>query len=450
MVHKDIFFRATGEAYSHPPRDRGTEPGGSISKEADVLSKQLAGVARTAYYVILANRQGITPDASFRMPRELFIQQQAINYTILLSDERGAKLDIVGKTTGPYAAGENEYHGLLLVTSKQGGPLPTYGNITLEEHRNLHAVYKKILSFFEVSFPNNRSYIGLSFSPLENRRRTIVYDPISGLNQEILFPRSPVQNLATIHAHLVSVSDRELHNNPRSDKQFDRRMLREPMLPYMTNLFEELIYNRVIDQFPDVKHMLYKASARDQYYPKGALLEVSRDVFSSDRFADLLHALHQEAERVYMHLADQIVVASDLFDGKVSLRQDRKERVRLYIEQFLPGASSSTKKFVSWLADRPDPEQMVFPAMDFAQHAKVAESFILLGLAYNIVYYIPNNKPESIVVAIHPRFISGASPTETMGIFKDQQTVSTAEFQPIYERSRRVTDKLVQWVEASR
>ncbi|MCX8009435.1 MAG: hypothetical protein N3A54_07140, partial [Patescibacteria group bacterium] len=118
MPSPDIFFHRQGRQYSHVPRDRGTEAGNRSLSTEERFQEELSQQARTAYYVVLANRLGISPESPQRAIRDIFVRQEAIVGTIPLSHD-GAILDVVGRTTGPYAAGEDEYHGLLLVTGKR-------------------------------------------------------------------------------------------------------------------------------------------------------------------------------------------------------------------------------------------------------------------------------------------------------------------------------------------
>ncbi|MCX8009146.1 MAG: hypothetical protein N3A54_05625, partial [Patescibacteria group bacterium] len=316
------------------------------------------------------------------------------------------------------------------------------------EYSKLHHVFLETLNFLQQSFPSNKSYIGLSFSPWESRRVARVYDPITEQFVEILFPRSPVQNLATIHAHVVSANPQRWSKDARlPSHRHQKRMLREPFLPHLSALFLQTVYGEVSARHPDIEQDVYTAANRDPDFPKGILFAVKKDVFKSSQYAAFMYDLHNRAQHVYNHLADSIVVLEDLQRGIITYREDRQRKIEDFIKAYSLQNNSDIICFLRWLANRPHPDEMVEPSTDFAARAEIAESFILLGLAYNLVFYIPEGFPDTIATGIHPRIISGASPTETMGIIKQQYTIPTDEFQPIYDRTVRNTESLLNYLQ---
>lgn len=433
-----IPFRNDGVRFSYVPRDRGMErQNAPIENGQQYFDAMEREGANTAYYVILTNRSGTSPDSSYREIRGVFRNQGSIVSSIPLDGEDGAIFDLMGFTTAPYAAGEGETHFLCFVT--RNGSVPTFGELSPEEMMNLHKIIGHSLDYLEHMSPlESKSYIGFSFSPLESRRVAMVSDPTTGKEETILFPRSPVQNIATIHGHLVTLKPDHLHPEPNSKKLFDERMMREPKLEALTDIFRTAVFEPVMEQFTDISVAYAEHTGDDNAFPKGSFLMVDREEIKNPRFGQLIHALHQQAERVYYCIADSIVHAENLYKGEVILRSPGEIRSNLdqlfstYPFENLP---SQAQSFLKLFTKMKDPNVMAPPHVSFGEREKIAESFVILGLAYNMVYYYPDSHPDKAVVAIEPRWMSGASPTETMGIFKDQNRVSTEEFAPIHKRN---------------
>ncbi len=68
-----IPFREGGVRFSHVPRDRGMEKRSApIDNGQQFFAAMEREAADNAYYVVLTNRSGASPDSDFRPIRDLF------------------------------------------------------------------------------------------------------------------------------------------------------------------------------------------------------------------------------------------------------------------------------------------------------------------------------------------------------------------------------------------
>lgn len=430
-------FQNNGIRYSIVPRARALEQRSSpVSnpRDGEVLARMKKD-APTSYYVVLINRDGVTPEAPYRNPRTAFIDQGTIIETLPLRQSEGAAVvDVIGAVTGPYAAGlsdHDEWHGLLLV-SREGKQVPTFGELDREEMTHFHGVIADILNSMS-TYEGKKGFVGFSFSPLEGERQALIRDEETGEETSILLPRSPVQNIRSIHAHAVLLNENELHSTQQTEgKKFDMNMTHEPHLPELTEFFREAVFAPVAAKYQDLGIQYCENLEHDQVFPKGSFILMDKGKLRDPAAAGLIQDLHYRATELYSRIADTVVDFSLMKKGLVRMRGRAESQRRLSdlftSDETLNSLSTKTKMFFRMFARMKDPNVMLSPDMPLNDRSRISESLVLLGLAYNIVYYYPEAYPNKVAIAIEPRWISGASPIETLGIFKDQYQMDTEKF----------------------
>lgn len=401
--------------------------------------------AKTQGYVVAINRKGVTPNAGIRDPREPFAGSDTIQHVFSLSEKPGAaQAHLIGAVTGPYVAGENDWHGMFLVTREEKH-VPTFGALHAEEMTQLHSLIERTLRFMKGQNPDATRFVGFSFSPLENLRRMDIAFP-DGV-QEALFPRSPVQNLATIHAHAVMMDARHIKPHPVSDKPFDQRMVQEPHLERLLDIFTRLVFDSVQREFPDIDFGYAQHTDADERFPKGGFITISSQALSSPRMGEFMRRLHQQYEDVYWRIADTVADKRQLMSGRVTMRSPEEAQAR--ITALLQGDEfrdlpEATKRFLRLLRRLKNPDNIFTPQMPMQERAARVEEMVLLGPSYNVLYYQPNT--TQVTIAIVPRWLSGASPLETAGVFKDQQSVDQAAFEPSFSAHKTRGRRLVEYL----
>jgi hypothetical protein len=436
-------------SYSHTPRARALENHtypASTEESAEIWQYLQENGAATARYVAGINRTGAFPNASIRDPREPFRESETILGTEKLSHfPFSADMHIIGGVTGPYVAGEGDWHGMLLITRGKK-PVPTFSQLTSSEMHKLHRNIAETLTFLEGEMPQNTNVIGFSFSPLEHKRTVDIDHPTLG-RRTILHPRSPVQNLASIHGHIISMNEINLHPNPTSSPdRFNPRLTREPFLPQLVELVRELVINPTAKEFPNLPMQSFEHKGYAPMYPKGIFISVSKKDFTRHETAEFIKKVHQKYESVYWQIANCVVDITQMKQGKIAMRPAQQARMRLTALLETPQfalLSKNAKRFVRMFAEMQEPNDLISPSMHPEDRAKIMEKFVLLGPAYNQLYY---NQGDRVVIGWHPRWITGASPCETIGVHKDQLPTSTDAFEPIMaahkEVGRRLLDRI--------
>ncbi len=390
---------------------------------------ELVGSSRgPQIYVATINRGGLTADSSFRDPRKPFAETGTDIGEIPLSTNPGhASARLIGAVTGPYLPPENSWHGMLLVTREEK-PIPTPASLHAEELTNIHRMVAQHL--LGPNKPNRFRFVGFSISPFENKRTINLATP-DGI-RPVLFPRSPVQNLATLHLHLGEGDYKTLQQAPTDpNKRFDRRMLNEPKLDALLEILRETVILEVAREFPDLPISYSEHTQDDMAFPKGAFITLPKHYLTSSRFAEFVKRFDQQFQDVYWKIADVFADKNLLMDGVVKVRPP--EEIEIKLSELLSSDQFSmlpkqAQKLLRLVARLKDPKQMINENMEPMEIAKIIENFILLGPAYNAVYYM--NSQTTFTFAITPRWLSGASPIETIGILKDHTVVTEEEFLP--------------------
>lgn len=433
------FYNKEGVLYSVVPRNREMERKAGATAFEPVFDYLLEGGAVTQFYVVRINRTGFSPDSPHRDPRAMFLSQNAILETQPLAQQlNAARLDIIGMVTGPYVGQEyksDEWHGLFLV-SRGSETVPTFGELTDDEMSGLHDRIKHALDFMRLK-ESERGFVGFSFSPFESRRRAVMRIPDVEGNVEVLFPRSPVQNLSTIHGHIVMTDLKYTRSTPKSPvEKFDKRMAHEPKLDRLIEIFRELVYKDVREEFPDVSVRYAEHAEADANYPKGMFLIINDEELNNPRFAAMIRRLHERASEVYARIADVFVEENKMQDGIITYRSQGEIHTRmeeLFSDSKFAALSDQAKRFIRLFGRLQEPNKLIDPEMSVADMARLVEKFVLLGMSYNIVYYNAPEKADQVVVAVVPRWLSGASPLETVGVYKDQYSMDSQGFATIMQ-----------------
>jgi hypothetical protein len=456
MNIEDLAFNTKGIRYSIVPRARHLEVSSNSLTPADeaLLDSMIAQGAPSQTYVVRINRTGVTPDAPFRDPRTTFENQRTLFHSLDLSSQQdAAQVHLIGAVTGPYAGQPgkgDEWHGMFLVTRGER-PVPTFGELHANELHTLHILMGKTLDFMQrdqLPSGNINGFIGFSFSPLETRRQMSIDLPEVEGRGSILFPRSPVQNIGSVHAHIVKMNSKYLQDSPDSSpEKFDRRMTREPKLDSLVDIFRKLVYEPTLTGGSTVPVEYIEHAEDDTLFPKGILMVFPRDQLHDPEFSSFMGRLHDNAQSAYNRIADIFLDVKLTSSGIVAMRAPQAVRERLddfMQESDIVALSERAKRFITMLSKLKKPDAMLPPTMSMGERSKEAENLVLLGLAYNLVYYYPTREPGILVVGLEPRWISGASPIETFGIFKDHLSVDKASAEALMEDHRQAGQE---WVE---
>lgn len=346
--------------------------------------------------------------------------------------------EIITIPTSPYVKDPNSTHLMLVSvmnTGKNGEQVPTFFSFPKEQGQVHFSILAKIAKSLQEKYGSNW-FIGTSISPEENNRQA-------------------VQSVKTIHTHCVGLTNEEMENftllrdnfnlkrkkgqEPKGRKEMReaKRMLSDSFAQLGIDLLQDLVLsqafwdkNSALSAFVEEKNPQLNLE-----YPKSYSLKLQGglEAFSDPRLFTLTSAIDHRIKITYDQILDLLVEKKerDLFNRYFPRpEEERTKRILAFAKthEIKTGTLEKLKRLSRILLPATN---LIARGINNQQQIYLANTRLFLkGPAYNHLLYPAGNGPQ-LILSIIPRFLSGGSPLDAMGIYKNQYFVSPEEIKTL-------------------
>lgn len=313
--------------------------------------------------------------------------------------------------------------------------IPAFADISDEQGQAHFSLLAKIAAELPARY-GNRWFIGTSINPDE-------------------WNRQAVQSVKTIHTHVVAmrgeefVSFAEMQGRERAEK---RRALADSATVLGTALLREVIFTPEFWERTEAQLVTEKDVMLHTQYPKGYTFAIpSIETIGDPRFAVLTKTIDELIRAAYKDLSRLFTEdgARDVL-GRPVLRPARERATRIYAYASQKGLSITSYKRLMGLSRLlvSGFEEVSKAGNDIdAQIYRRNTRLFLKGRAYNHMVFPSQDGPSRILVSVVPRALSGGSPLDAMGIYKDQYLTDGKVVKEISRRHRTVAEEILSKIE---
>lgn len=314
-----------------------------------------------------------------------------------------------------YVNGHDSIHLMLVAMNNaqtaEEQRIPTFSDFTQEQGQQHFKILGRLAEEFTKRYGNSWS-IGASISPDE-------------------WHRQAVQSIKTIHTHIIGAgkellqSVEPLSQRPAEEAKEKKRMLADSLSPLSISLLREAVFTENFWEDDTIEGIAADEDFRPgQTYPQGytVLLNGGTEVLSNPRTSVLIQKIDTSIDEVYSYLRDAFATEEplDILD-RPTLRDavTRKTNINAFANNH--NLSSLTTVRLHRLS------HIIQPAREILSRATTEERrtylantrLFLKGYAYNLVIF-PTQEDGRLALSIVPRVLSGGSPLDAMGIYKEQ------------------------------
>lgn len=405
-------------------------------------------------------------------PVEILFGNREVEELPLGADPNAAVIKLIGPVSGPTSL---EFGGLLVadVPEDSGRERPhNYRYLSEVELTNLHRYYLAVLDVMKRAHegnPHMSDVIGLNFGN-DLRAAVPLYDRASGNFFVVNAPNAnPTQRLWVVHAHPTIFDDRTVElQNFDSLPGKDRQKVIEPYLKQSVDVFNQLILNPVLAETPELsEHItIHTETESDQVFPKGIILEFSKDFLGDPRLARALQTMHQKSEELYETFFATVVDIHAYRDGiLIPLGEETRNqnitrllsdprfaelepRTRTKVRQLLQSVPRHIEQMLARdtmrqavIAEKPELKDQFF-FVDPHLAIQCMQLGNVFGPNYHLVYREHPGDPQKMQLIIGPRWVNGDPWSTTLGYLKKSRPVTTEEDRAVFteyaNRSRRL------------
>lgn len=312
--------------------------------------------------------------------------------------------------------------------------IPAFADISDEQGREHFSLLARIAAELPGRY-GNRWFIGTSINPDE-------------------WNRQAVQSVKTIHTHVVAmkgeefVSFAEMQGKERAEK---RRALADSATSLGNALLRETVFTPQFWERDEAGIVSERDVRIPTQYPKGYTFAIpSIEAIGDPQFAALTKTIDELIRAAYRDLSRLFTEdgARDVL-GRPVLRPARERATRIYAYASQKGLSITTYKRLMGLS-----RLLVSGLEEVSKAGNDIDSQIyrrntrlfLKGRAYNHMIFPSQDGPSRVLVSVVPRALSGGSPLDAMGIYKDQYLTDGEVVKGISKRHRTVAEEILSGV----
>lgn len=264
--------------------------------------------------------------------------------------------------------------------------------------------------------------------------------------------RQAVQSVKTIHTHIIGMKREhlipfsELSPQERAER---RKTLADSGTSLGIALLHDLVFTPDFWNDPEIAGLVVDENVLlDMPYPKGYTFALpGSEAIGDPRFFALTKKIDERMRSEYRDLADVFTekgIRDPLKRPVLRPPEERTRKLNIYSRrknipfntyQRLASLSSNLRSAV---------EEVGLAGDDVNKQIYRANTRLFLkGRAYNHMIFPDHDGSGRILVSIVPRSLSGGSPLDAMGIFKDQYLADPSVVEQITRRQKQVAEEVL-------
>ena len=262
--------------------------------------------------------------------------------------------------------------------------------------------------------------------------------------------RQAVQSVKTIHTHIVGMKGEEFISfaeMPIAERAEKRRALVDSATDLSTALLRETVFTQGFWERDEASVVSEKDVRLHTQYPKGYVFAIpSIESIGDPRFAALTKTIDELLRTEYKNLLRVYTDGTKDPLGRPVLRSPDERANNIYTYARQKGLSVPTYRRLMRLSEHvvSAVEEVSLAGDDVnAQIYRANTRLFLKGRAYQHMIFPAQDGSERILVAIVPRALSGGSPLDAMGIYKDQYLAPKTDVEKVIERHKAVAREVV-------
>lgn len=338
--------------------------------------------------------------------------------------------------TSAYVEGPNSMHAMLVSTTRNGRgrekSIPSFIDYSAEQGQAHFGLIADTAKAMTARYGTNW-YIGTSISPDE-------------------WMRQAVQSIKTIHTHIVGMDGevlipfKEISPKERAER---RKTLADSGTSLGIALMRELVFTPDLWEDPAVAGLVSEKDIHiDAMYPKGfAFALPNAEAIGDPRFFTLTRNTDERIRAEYKELAEVFTEkgARDPLKRRVLLSpEERQMRLKGYSRRKNLHIGTYLRLQAIAPLFRSAIEEIGLAGDNVDQQIYKANTRLFLnGRAYNHMILPEENGSGRIIVSIVPRSLSGGSPLDAMGIYKDQYLADNSTVERVSRRQKDVAKKVL-------
>ncbi len=351
---------------------------------------------------------------------------------IITTANGGTEMLTVPKSS--YVETPGSVHLMLIAVGKDKHgaekPIPAFADIPNTQGEEHFRLLADIASTLPARY-GQKWFIGTSVNPDEWKRQA-------------------VQSVKTIHTHIVGMNGEtfipfsEVGKDERAER---RRALADSATALGSALLREVVFTADFWRMNQTGIVSEIDVRPNTQYPKGYIFALPAiEAIGDPRFAALTKAIDDRMRSEYKIVAGLFSIegSKDIL-GRPILKPPEERATKIYAYAAKKGLSFTTYQRLMRLSSRlvSSMEEVAQAGDDIdAQTYRANTRLFLKGRAYNHMIFPDQDGSGKIFVAIVPRGLSGGSPLDAMGIYKEQYLVDRPAVQKVIQQNKQVAAEI--------